>query len=436
MTVSFPRKHARLGITRFALCLLAFALGLSGASDQSLWGQDPATEPSTPSAREVLNGENQESNPLEKPEGDSPSETPDTPSNDDPASPAEEAPAPPEASETSDTETSSGPAVEPSSSTALPVISPEMQALIDSVSDERLNQIFAGDDPQNLAELVAMQAHVQEIVRRVSPSVVSIEVGPSQGTGVMVTNDGFILTAGHVIMRPKQRANIRFTDGAPIPAETLGINRNIDSGLVRMKQQENWPYVEMGDSSQLKPGQWVLTIGHPGGFQPERGLVVRLGRVLSVASTGIRTDCALVGGDSGGPLFDMNGKVVGINSRIGDQIVKNIHVPVNTFAETWDRLVQADAWGSMGNLVRASWIGISLDADSEFVVISALVSGGPAELAGMEVGDRVVQFNGMDVTNRASLSDAVSRTPAYELITVVVRRGDRQIALELETGEK
>lgn len=420
MTVLFPIKSFRLRTLLRSACLLSLTLITSSClSLATLSAQEPSTEPA-PVAEEPA------APPAEaSPETDDPAQE-ETPAESPPAAetPAAESPA----AET--------PSVEPPAAPAPSPITPEMQALIDSVTDERLEQIFAGDDPQNVAELVAMQAHVQDIVRRVSPSVVSIEVGPSQGTGVMVTSDGFVLTAGHVIMRPKQRANIRFLDGAPIPAQTLGINRNIDSGLVRMEQQENWPYVDMGNSSELKPGQWVLTIGHPGGFQPERGLVVRLGRVLSVASTGIRTDCALVGGDSGGPLFDMHGKVVGINSRIGDQIVKNIHVPVNTFGETWDRLVGADAWGSMGNLVRASWIGISLDAESEFVVVTALVTGGPAELAGIEVGDRIVEFNGAEVTNRASLSEAVSRTPAYELITVVVRRGDRQIALELETGEK
>lgn len=352
------------------------------------------------------------------------------PADDDTPLPAEQDPA----ANSDESSTDETPADESASAAESPA-SP-LQSLIDSVSPDRLREIFSGDDPQTVAELAAMQAHIQKIVRQVSPSVVNIEVGPSQGSGVMVTSDGFILTAGHVIMRPEIDAKIRFRDGASHPARTLGINRDIDSGLMRMSQEENWSYAEMGDSATLKPGQWVLTIAHPGGFQPDRGLVVRLGRVQSVASTGIRTDCALVGGDSGGPLFDMDGRVVGINSRIGDQIVKNIHVPVNTFAETWDRLEKAEAWGNMRNLARSSWLGLTLEAESDVVIIAAIVPGGPADLAGLEVGDHIIEFNGAKITNRGSLGSAISRVPAYELVTLVIRRGDRQIALELETGER
>ena len=352
---------------------------------------------------------------------DTPAETP--------ATPAVEAPA---------VQDPTVPTSTPSDSVETPAdVPPAETVTLPAVSPERLQEIFSGDEPRNLEELAAMQDHIQSIVRRVSPAVVGIEVGPSQGSGVVVTDDGYVLTAGHVIMRSKRRSTVRFRDGAPIAAETLGINRSIDSGLAKITQEENWPYVEMGDSSKLKPGQWVLTIGHPGGFQPDRGLVVRLGRVLSVASTGVRTDCALVGGDSGGPLFDMDGRVVGINSRIGDQIVKNIHIPVNTFTETWDRLADGDTWGNLGNLIKPAWLGMSIDApEGSQVTVSNVVPGGPAALAGIEVGDRIVEFNGAAISDSKSLSEAVSRTPAFELVTVVIERGNRRIAVEMETGER
>src|ERR1700758_5501580 len=101
----------------------------------------------------------------------------------------------------------------------------------------------------------------------------------------------------------------------------------------------------MGKSTSLTKGQWVVSIGHPGGFRPNRTPVVRLGRVLEANANLIQTDCTLVGGDSGGPLFDMDGKVIGIHSRIGPAITANLHVPVNTYRDTWDDLANGETLG-------------------------------------------------------------------------------------------
>src|SRR5690606_1520398 len=120
---------------------------------------------------------------------------------------------------------------------------------------------------------------------------------------------------------------------------------SIDSGLMEITDQGDFPAVEMGDSSKLKRGQWVLALGHPGGFESGRRPVLRLGRILDVEDDAIRTDCTLVGGDSGGPLFDMQGRVIAIHSRIGGPLTANIHVPVNVYKENWDRLAAGEAWG-------------------------------------------------------------------------------------------
>jgi serine protease Do len=151
-----------------------------------------------------------------------------------------------------------------------------------SVSAERLSEILAGDEPQNLDELRAMQQHVQTLIKKVMPTVVSIELRSSQGSGVVVTEDGYVLTAGHVISKPNKPAICRFKEGdGPVRAKTLGINSGIDSGLVKLESEESFPYAEMGDSNQLAKGQWVLAVGHPGGYEAKRGAVVRLGRILA-----------------------------------------------------------------------------------------------------------------------------------------------------------
>src|SRR5262249_45555918 len=160
------------------------------------------------------------------------------------------------------------------------------------------------------------------------PAVVGIRLGQHQGSGIIVTKDGFVLTAGHVSGEPGKTATVIFPDGKELKAKTLGKNGGIDSGMMKIATEGEYPFVEMGKSDPIKKGDWVLAIGHPGGFRTNRTPVVRVGRVLQATSLFLRSDCTLVGGDSGGPLFDMRGQVVGIHSRIGDgSITANIHVP-------------------------------------------------------------------------------------------------------------
>ena len=182
-----------------------------------------------------------------------------------------------------------------------------------------LDFLNAGTAPSNLDQLRAMEAHVARLTEDVSPATVNIRVGQGQGSGVVISSDGYILTAAHVIGTPGQTAIVTFPDGKRVEAETLGTNPGqIDSGILKIKEKEgsDWPYVDMGQSSTLKSGQWLVAIGHPGGYDSKRGLVIRVGRLIFSGDTKLRTDCTLVGGDSGGPLFDMDGYVVGIHSRI------------------------------------------------------------------------------------------------------------------------
>ena len=201
--------------------------------------------------------------------------------------------------------------------------------------------------PASVDELRAVEAHVQKVIEKVMPAVVGIRIGNGQGSGVIVKEDGTALTAGHVSGPPNQNAQVVMPSGKVLKGKALGRFVSIDSGMVKIVDEGKYPFVEMGKSADLRPGQWVVAIGHPGGFRPNRTPVVRLGRILFANQFVIRTDCTLVGGDSGGPLFDMQGRVIGIHSRIGGfAITENMHVPVDTFRETWDKLVKGDSWGS------------------------------------------------------------------------------------------
>jgi serine protease Do len=131
-----------------------------------------------------------------------------------------------------------------------------------------------------------------------------------------------------------------------------------------------------------------MAVGHPKGYKTGRPPVVRLGRVQDNFRTLIRSDCTLVGGDSGGPLFDMNGKVIGIHSRIGPSITYNIHVPVDCYREDWDKFVAGEVFPNN----ERPYLGVQGDPDGKECKILKVYPDSPAEKAGIKEGDIVLLF--------------------------------------------
>src|SRR5690606_31606129 len=138
-------------------------------------------------------------------------------------------------------------------------------------------------------------------------------------------------------------------------------------------------------------GDWCLVTGHPGGYQPGRPPVVRLGRVVAITDRLIQTDCELVGGDSGGPVFDMRGQVIGINSRIGEETSLNLHVPVSIYSDNWQRLIASETFGER---IRA-FLGVSGETGDDGVRLTKIWENQPAESAGIQVGDVLLNFDGI-----------------------------------------
>lgn len=202
----------------------------------------------------------------------------------------------------------------------------------------------AAPPPQAAENPESIQARLQEVVAKAIPCTVGIQVGPAQGSGVIVSEDGYVLTAGHVAGKPKQKVKFFFADGKTAAGESLGVYTNADAGMMKITDPGKWPHVEMGKSYLLPPGNWCVALGHPLGIQQGRPPVVRVGRLLRSRDVFLQTDCPLVGGDSGGPLFDLSGKVIGIHSRIGGSADMNLHVPIDVFRAYWDRLRAGESW--------------------------------------------------------------------------------------------
>ena len=287
-----------------------------------------------------------------------------------------------------------------------------------------------GSGPKSIEQLREMEQVFGEISKNVATSTVNIQVGEAQGSGVVVSRDGFILTAAHVISRPNLEAKITFSDGSTANARTLGVNRKFDSGILKIVDEGKWDFLDIGESSPLTKGQWVVAIGHPGGLTEGRGLVYRAGRIVDINDAFITTDCALVGGDSGGPLVDLNGYVIGIHSRIGGQLIENFHVPVDIFSVEWDELVDAVVVGS-----KRAYLGISMDrTETDKILVDNVEKYDAAGKAGMKAGDIIIQI-GDDKTERsADLRRALRKLKPEDKVKIRVKRGEEEVELDVTLG--
>jgi serine protease Do len=299
-------------------------------------------------------------------------------------------------------------------------------------------------NPESIADLRALQTQVEAVVARVEPAVVGLRVGGGQGSGVIISEDGYVLTAGHVASAPGHDVAVVLLNGKTVKGKSLGVNYEADSGLVKIIDPPpgggKWPFVEMGNSSKLQKGQWCIVLGHPGGFKLGRTPPLRLGRILDTRGKFIRTDCTLVGGDSGGPLFDLNGNVIGIHSRIGMSLNDNMHVPVDTYSETWDRLAAGESWGgaTVLNNIRpgAPYLGIQPDEDAPDCHISEVFSNSPAEKAGLQAGDLITSFDGQKVANFGELMLKLAGHKAGDEVRIEVKREDETVKLTITIGKR
>jgi serine protease Do len=291
-----------------------------------------------------------------------------------------------------------------------------------------------GSEPSSIEQLKAMQDRVRKISDKVFRATVNIQTGGSQGTGIIVSDDGYVLTAAHVIGRPNRPATVVLYDGTRLDATALGINRDVDSGMLKIQLPEDFnrtlDWLDIGESTKMQPGTWLVAIGHPGGLDKKRGMVTRVGRLLQTNEKLIGTDCTLVGGDSGGPLVDMDGYLVGIHSRIGLYLWNNIHVPIDTFSEDWDRLANSEIIGGSNR----PFLGLNLKGNTN--EISDVEPWEPAELAGLHVADRIIRIEGTEIKDKSDLSKAIKNIEVGQEIEIVIIRKDEEMTLKLKVGER
>lgn len=296
---------------------------------------------------------------------------------------------------------------------------------------ESLPPIFAESVPGSVDGLRAIERHVEDLVRRVSPAVVGVRIGPSVGTGVLISEDGLVLCAAHVCGAPGRPVRFWFPDGRAARGETLGTNHEMDSAIIKITDPGPWPFVPVAEAGRVRIGDWVMAMGHPGGFDAKRPEVVRFGRVLRRGNL-MQTDCALISGDSGGPLFDMQGHVVAIHSRISGSLAGNYHVPIDTYLLTWDRLARGENWGSE----RPSTIGVRAVDTPDGCRLDRVNEGGPASEAGLQTGDIVLRIDGKAVTGADQFARHVWEAKPGAQLRLLVRRGDEERSFRVKAEER
>ncbi len=285
--------------------------------------------------------------------------------------------------------------------------------------------------PVSITDLRSIQQHVKTLVPKVSPAVVAVEIGLSSGSGVVISSNGLVLTAGHVAGRPNRDVRFIFPDGKVAHGKTMGSDRDADTGLMRITDAGPWPYAPVGDLDQARLGDWVLALGHPGGFDRDRSLVVRLGRIISLAPGVLQSDCTISPGDSGGPLFDMNGRVIAIHSAISTSLAENFHVPITEVFDTWNELVTTTPPVPAPPSAR-SYLGVAIENDPPGCRVVAIDIGSPAAKAGLKIGDHVVQVEGRDILTSASLRRWLAETDPGQTLNLQIKRGAKRLPLSIK----
>ena len=268
----------------------------------------------------------------------------------------------------------------------------------------------------------------------------------SLGSGFVIDASGIVVTNNHVIADANE-ITVNFNDGTKLKAELIGRDTKVDLAVLRVKPDKPLVAVKFGDSEKAKVGDWVIAIGNPFGFSSSvsAGIVSARNRQIGGQyDSYIQTDAAINKGNSGGPLFNMDGEVIGINTAIispsGGSVGIGFSVPASLAAPV---VKQLQEFGE----TRRGWLGVRIqNVDDDMASAlgigkarGALVAGveekGPAKPAGIETGDVIVKFDGHDVKTSNDLPRIVANTPIDKEVDVVVIRAGKEQVKKVKVGK-
>jgi len=305
---------------------------------------------------------------------------------------------------------------------------------------ERIN-INDKKAPENRKDLETIQNAMQKELPQSRAATVCIDVGNGSGTGVIVSADGLVLTAAHVAEGVKRKVTVILEDGTRLEAKTLGLVADKDAAMIQITEKGTYPFVAIDRDNSTQLGDWVFALGHAGGFDKSRGPVVRLGRLVKIIGNTFQSDCILIGGDSGGPLFDLNGRLVGIHSRVGQELQSNMHVPMAVFLANWDGLTKGEFIGKGPYAQKPEKgkgvLGLASETRPEGGLrVTKVVDKSPAQEAGIVEGDILHKLNGNPLEQHEQILDLLKEMTVGEEVTLEVEHAGKTENLTISLGER
>src|SRR6266852_5583690 len=310
-------------------------------------------------------------------------------------------------------------------------------------------------------EMARLNNVLNELAERLKPALVQVRVkravevqaegadpfgGPeerrSSGSGFIIREDGYLVTNAHVVT-DAERIQVKLADGRRFEARLIGQDDRVDLALIKI-EATGLPVAALGDSNRLRVGEFVLALGHPFGLEQtvSFGIVSRKGLPLQVATPGfdfIQTDATVNPGNSGGPLVNMAGEVVGINSMAARNGTIGFAIPVNLVKGLLPQLASKGKveWGWLG-------VGIAEIGDEDMpkyqlkeqrgVLIRHVVEGQPADQGGIKANDVVVSVDGTQIESMRDLQRIIASTPVGRAVKLFVMRGGKETELSVTVG--
>jgi serine protease Do len=267
----------------------------------------------------------------------------------------------------------------------------------------------------------------------------------SLGSGFIVSTDGYIFTNNHVVEQA-DKILVKISDGKEYEAKVIGTDANTDIALIKIKPDNGLPVAQIGDSEKVRVGEWVIAIGNPFGLDATvtAGIVSAKGRVIGAGpyDNFIQTDASINPGNSGGPLFNMEGKVIGINTAIvaqGQGI--GFAIPINMA-----KSIMVDL-KTKGKVTRG-WMGISVQDISDDIaknlnhknksgaLVSDVFKGDPADKAGIKVGDIITEINGKSIKDTHELLLTIATLQVGQKMNVKAIRDGREMTFQVTVAER
>lgn len=321
--------------------------------------------------------------------------------------------------------------------------------LLPSVVNVSTTQVVEGNPGIELPQLPPgspFEEFFKEFMERNQPRQQQRRRATSLGSGFILDNAGHIVTNNHVI-QDADEVTVILHDDTRLEAKVIGRDAKTDIAVLKVEPQAKLAPVRFGDSDAIRVGDWVVAIGNPFGFggTVTAGIISARGRDINAGPYDdfLQTDASINRGNSGGPMFNLQGEVIGINTAIfspsGGSIGIGFAIPTNGAQPVIEQLIKHGQ-------VRRGWLGVRIQAVTDEIadalglkeangaLVASIIAGGPAEKAGLKDGDVILEFDGKPVGQMRRLPRLVADTEVGRSVPVKVWRGGRELSMKVEVG--